>query len=305
VTQVQHLPRLGLVLLVGLSFAWGINWPFMKIVLQEIPLWTFRAWSCVAAGLMLLVLARMTGGRVTPAPGELRPIMIGAFFNVTVWHVLVAVGVMQMASGHASVLAFTMPLWAAIIGVVFLGEKLTLRVAAALALGIGGIFVLLSRDLAAVGASPVGAIAVLGASVGWAIGTLFQKRQRWSVGSLALAGWQLGLGSVPMFVILPFVEGFHVPQASVAAWAAASYTTVVALVFAYFAWFKIVTLFPASVAGIGTLLTPVIGMLSGAVVLGEPFAWREILAVLLIGSALVLVLIIPAMRPRVAAASAE
>jgi drug/metabolite transporter (DMT)-like permease len=79
----------------------------------------------------------------------------------------------------------------------------------------------------------------------------------------------------------------------------------VALVFAYFAWFKIVTLFPASVAGIGTLLTPVVGMLSGAVVLGEPFGLREIAAVLLIGSALVLVLIIPALKPRGAAAPAD
>lgn len=304
-TSSQALPRLGLLLLVGLSFAWGINWPFMKIVLAEIPLWTFRAWSCIAAGLMLLALARLTGGRVRPARGEWRPIMVCAIFNVTAWHILVAIGVMQMASGHASVLAFTMPLWAAIIGVLFLGEKLTGRVAAALALGIGGIVVLLSRDFRAVGASPLGAAAVLGASIGWAVGTLYQKRQRWSVGSLALAGWQLGLGSMPMFAIMPFADGIHVPQASAAAWAAATYTTVIALVFAYFAWFKIVTLFPASIAGIGTLLTPVIGMFSGAVVLGEPFGWREVLAMALIGSALVLVLIVPALRPSAVPVSAE
>jgi len=302
VSQGQALPRLGLILLVGLSCAWGINWPFMKIVLSEVPLWTFRAWSCFAAGLMLLVIARMTGTRLKPPPGEWRPIVIGAFFNVTIWHILVAIGVMKMASGHAAVLAFTMPLWAAMFSVTFLGERLTRRVVAALMLGIGGIAVLLSRDLAAVGASPVGALAMLGAAVGWAIGTLFQKRQRWTVGSLALAGWQLAVGSIPMFVILPFADGIHIPQASAAAWAAGTYTTVVALVFAYFAWFKIVTLFPASIAAIGTLLTPVIGLISGAVVLAEPLGWREVLAVALIGSALALVLIIPALKPRAARA---
>ena len=63
--------------------------------------------------------------------------------------------------------------------------------------------------------------------------------------------------------------------------------------------------FALLIAGIGTLLTPVIGMVSGAAVLGEPFGWREILAVVLIGSALALVLIVPALRPRAAAASAE
>jgi drug/metabolite transporter (DMT)-like permease len=305
VRQAQPLPRLGLVLLAGLSFAWGINWPFMKIVLAEIPLWTFRSWSCLIAGLLLLAIGHVTGGRVKPTRAEWTPILVGALLNVTIWHVFVALGVMEMASGHAAVLAFTMPLWSAIISVVFLGEKMTGRVALALALGIGGIFVLLSRNFTAVGESPLGAAYMLTASVGWAIGTLYQKRQRFTVGTLALAGWQLALGTVPMFIILPFADGIHFPQASAAAWGAAAYTTVVALVFAYFAWFKIVSLFPASIAGIGTLLTPVIGMVSGAVVLGEPFGWREILAMTLIGSALVLVLIIPALRPRAAAVSAE
>ena len=303
--MTEKLPKLGLLLLVGLSVAWGINWPFMKIVLQEVPLWTFRAWSCIAAGLMLLALARLAGVKVMPLRHEWPSIAIAAIFNVLLWHVFIAVGVMKMASGHASVLAFTMPVWSAIISVVFLGERMSARVAAALALGIGGIIVLLSRDFSVVGDSPIGAAFVLGAAAGWAIGTLYQKRQKWTVGSLAVAGWQLTLGALPMFLVLPFVEGVLAPSASLAAWAAATYTTVVALVFAYFAWFKIVTLFPASLAGIGTLLTPVIGMLAGAVVLGEPFGLREIAAMLLIGSSLVLVLIIPALRPRPAAAVAE
>jgi drug/metabolite transporter (DMT)-like permease len=303
--MTDKLPKLGLVLLVGLSFAWGINWPFMKIVFAEIPLWTFRAWSCFIAGLMLLALARLAGVKVLPHKREWPSILLATIFNVLLWHILIAVGVIKMASGHAAVLAFTMPLWSSIISVAFLGERMTGRVALALALGVGGIVVLLSRDFSVVGDSPVGAACVLGAAIGWAIGTLYQKRQRWTIGSLAVAGWQLTLGAIPMFVVLPFVDGIHVPSASAAAWAAATYTTVVALVFAYFAWFKIVTLFPASIAGIGTLLTPVIGLLAGAAVLDEALGPREIAAMLLIGAALVLVLIIPALRPRPAAAVAD
>lgn len=304
-TQPARPPSLGLALMVGLAVAWGTNWPIMKIALLEIPVWTFRAWTCVAAGLCLLALARAAGGAVRPAAGEWRKIAVAALFNVSAWHMLVGYGLILIASGQAAVLSFTMPLWSALIGVAVLGETLSRRLIVALALGVGGVAVLLSRDLAAVGESPVGAVLMLAAAVSWAIATLYQKRQRWRVQTLALAGWQLLIGAIPIFLALPFVEGFHVPDASMTAWLATAYLVFVALVFAYFAWFKIVSLFPATIAGLGTLLTPVVAMVSGSIVLDEPFGWRELMALLLIGGALALVLIVPAMRVRAVPASAE
>jgi drug/metabolite transporter (DMT)-like permease len=71
----------------------------------------------------------------------------------------------------------------------------------------------------------------------------------------------------------------------------------VALVFAYFAWFKIVHLFPANVAAVGTLLTPMVALVSSAIALGEPLGMRELLSMTLVGSALALVLIFPPPKP--------
>ncbi len=301
-TRAPHYPRLGLVLLVGLAIAWGVNWPMMKIVFAEFKPWTFRGFTCLAAGLMLLALARVSRVSLWPASGEWRRIAIASLFNVTSWHMLTAFGIMLLASGKASVLAFTMPLWAALIGVVFLGERMSGRRAIALALGLAGILVLVSRDLGVLGDAPLGVLFILAAAIGWAIATLYQKRQEWTISMLALAGWQLLIGGVPIILAIPLVEGLHIPQASPIAWLCTLYVVVVALVFAYFAWFKIVSLFPANVAAIGTLLTPVIGVLSGVLVLGEPFTWREMLALILVGSALALVLIVPAPAARLAPA---
>jgi len=289
-------------LLVGLAIAWGANWPVMKIALAEFKPWTFRGFTCLAAGLMLLALARVSRVSFWPAAGEWRCITIASFFNVTAWHMLVAFGILLLASGKASVLGFTMPLWAALIGVVFLGEHMSGRRAVALALGLAGILVLVSRDLGALGDAPLGVVFMLAAALGWAIGTLYQKRQRWTISMLALAGWQLLIGSLPIIVAIPVVEGWHMPQASLTAWLCTLYLVIVALVFAYFAWFKIVSLFPANVAAIGTLLTPAVGVLSGVLVLGEPFTWRELLALMLVGAALALVLIVPAPAARPAPA---
>jgi drug/metabolite transporter (DMT)-like permease len=60
---------------------------------------------------------------------------------------------------------------------------------------------------------------------------------------------------------------------------------------------------PMNIASIGILLCPVVGVISGALVLGEPIGSSEILALALIGSALALVLMVPAARTEPAAAA--
>ncbi len=292
-----RFPLLAPLLIAGLALGWGLNWPAMKIALQEIPLWHFRVGTCLVAGTALLLIARLLGNAIAPPPEEWRGLALSALFNVTVWHVFVAYGLLIVPSGHASVLAFTMPLWAVLIERLVFGETISRRNAVALGLGVAGVIVLLARGYAEVSAAPLGAALVLVAAIGWAIGTLIQKRRRTSLSSVAMAGWQILIGSLPMIAIMPIVEGVHWPQASTLAWMAAAYTTFVALVFSYFAWFTIVRLMPVNVASISSLLVPVVGVCAGAILLDEPFGWREVLSLLLIGSALTLVLVLPKPRP--------
>lgn len=296
---MTNLPSLwrGGALLLGLAVAWGINWPLNKTALTEIHVWTFRGWTCAGGALILFMLAYLNGGRIRPARGEWRPLAIAAFFNVSVWHVLVGFGMLLMGSGHAAVLGFTMPLWAALLSVM-LGERLTPSVVVALALGTGGIFILFARDLGAIGASPLGITFVLIAAFCWAIGTLYQKRQRWRVSSLALAAWQITLGAIPIWVGTVVTGAELVPNASLAGWVTIVYVALVSLGFAYYAWFRLVALYPAHIAAISTLLCPVFGVVSGSIFLGEPFGWREVAALAMVGSALALVLIVPALRPQ-------
>jgi drug/metabolite transporter (DMT)-like permease len=293
----SRFPLLAPALIAGLALGWGLNWPAMKLALAEIPLWHFRVGTCLVAGSALLALARWMGDTVAPPPDEWRGLAAASLFNVTVWHVFVAYGLLFVPSGHASVLAFTMPLWAVLIDRLWFGERISRRSALALVLGVAGVFVLLGRGFAEVSQAPLGAALVLVAAIGWAIGTLIQKKRRTSLMPVATAGWQILIGSLPMIAIMPLVEGVHWPQASAAAWIATAYTTFVALVFSYFAWFSIVRLMPVNVASISSLLVPVVGVSTGAILLDEPFGWREALALLLIGTALALVLVIPQRAP--------
>lgn len=288
-------PLMAPALLLSLALAWGLNWPAMKVALQEMPVWTFRAGTTIVGGGCLLALARLLyPGRTTPPPEEWRGLALTALFNVTAWHMLVAYGLLIVASGHASILAFTMPLWVVVFERVAFGTRISKRNLVALGLGLAGVIVLLSRGYEAVGRAPVGAALVILAAIAWAVGTLIHKRRRTTMPTLAVAGWQLVIGALPMIAVVPIIEGVRWPQASATAWLATGYVTFIALIVGFFAWFQMVKIMPVNVASISSLLVPVVGVIGGAVLLGESFGAREMMALLLIGAALALVLVLPA-----------
>jgi drug/metabolite transporter (DMT)-like permease len=293
-----RLPLLGIILLGGIGFGWGVNWPFIKIALAEVPVWQYRACTLAAAGLLLFAIAAVTGERMRVPRGQWGILIVAAVFNITGWHALSAFGVLHMASGKASLVAFTMPVWAAILSRFVLGEPLTWRKLLALVFGVGAIAVLLAHSFEAIGSEPLGIAFMLGAAFSWTIGTVIQKKVAWQISPVPLAGWQLLIGVIPVAVLALTTEPIVVQNISAKAFGAMAFTVVVALVFCYYAWFNVIRLLPASIAAIGTLSAPAIGLVSGAVMLGEPLGLREIAALVLVLSALTLVLY----QPRRAAA---
>jgi drug/metabolite transporter (DMT)-like permease len=292
----QPLPRLGWVLLGAITVFWGTNWVALKIALSEIPVWQYRALTCGVGGLALLGLA-LAGGHSVRVPRKAwRPLALGALFNVTGWTVLSGFGVRLLGSGEASVASYTMPVWATLLGVFVLGERLTARILAALGLSVVGIMALLSNSLEALGAAPLGVFLMLSASVSWATGTIVLKRVAWPMPVIAVVGWQLLIGACPILLVAVMSEPYRLDQASATALWALVYTLLLPLTFCYYAWYKVVSLFPASIASIGTVLIPVVAVLSGALVLGEPVGWREITALLAVASAIGLVLFEPSRK---------
>jgi drug/metabolite transporter (DMT)-like permease len=281
------------VLVATLSLGWGLSWPMMKIALSEFPVWTFRAWSCLGAGLCLLGFARFSGGRFMPEAKEWWGLSLCALCNVTAWHMFIGYGVPLVAAGHAAVLAYTMPLWVVVLGTALFRQPLELPSIAGLIFGLAGISTLLAPDVAKLGEAPLGSGLILLGAISWALGTLIQKGSRMELPILAFSGWQLVLGSLPILFVMPMIEGVVFPKVSVQAWAAGAYITVVALVLCYFLWFKIVSLLPASRASISTLLVPALGVASGALMLGEPNGLREMVALAFTAAALAFVLLVP------------
>ena len=291
----RPLPRLGWLLLGAVSLFWGTNWVALKLSLAEIPVWQYRAVTSELSGAILLLIALLGGHSIRPPRAIWGPLSLGALFNTTLWQILISYGVKLIAASEAAVLAYTMPIWSTLLAAIFLGERITWRILASLALAMTGIFVLLSPDLGKLGQSPLGILLTLGAALAWALGTFVQKRVAWPLPVLAVAGWQLVLGGAP-FVLVAASEPFVMLKASPTALWAAVYTVALPLLFCQYAWLKVVSLFPASVASLGTVMVPIVGVLSGAVLLGEALGWREIAALVSVLASLMLLLPGPARR---------
>ena len=293
-SAARPLPRLGWLLLAAVSLFWGTNWVALKLSLVEIPVWQYRAVTSEISGAVLLLFARLGGHPLRVPRHTWGPLLLGALFNTTAWQILIAFGVKLIAASEAAILAYTMPIWSTILAALFLGERLTLRLLAALALAMAGIGVLLSPGVAQLGHSPLGVALTLGAALSWALGTFVQKRVVWPIPVLAVAGWQLVLGGAPFVVVTLAWEPIVMQNASAVALWATVYTVALPLLFCQYAWLKVVSLFPASIASLGTVMVPIVGVLSGALVLGEAIGWREIAALLLVLASLVLVVLTPA-----------
>lgn len=282
--------KAGYLLLICLWLVWGTSWPAMRIVFTELPIWQFRAVTSAISGVVLLLIALAVKQRWRVPRRHWAVLALAALFNMTLWMVLVGYGLIFIGAGHAAIIVYTLPIWTAILSVLFLKEVMSLRTILALIFGIAGVLVLLSSDFEKIGTNPIGAVFMLGAAVSWAIGTIIVKRVHWTIDLYALAGWQLLIGLVPIAAIALATERFALHEASPQAMWAGLYVMFVALIAGYALWFKIIEILPVTIASIGALMIPVIGVASGALILGEPVTWIEGLALVLVLGAVSLVL---------------
>ncbi len=297
------IPTRALVLLGVLSLVWGLNWIVVAVALRDFGPWTFRAISLGVAVAAMFAIARWRGDSLAvPKAVRLRLLLAGAF-NIAIWNVATAYAVMLIPSGHAAVIAFSMPLWAAIIGFLFLGERLGLRHLVALGFGVAGITLLMIEDFVLFAQAPLGLSLGILAAIVWALGTFLQKRTPWNMPMVALLFWQMLCGLVPITIGAAILELPYQATPSLAGTGMAIFVGLVPLAVGMASWFSIVKLLPAHVAALSTVSVPVVAVLSGGWVLGEPLGVIQYAALAATVVALGLVLLVPE-RPAPARASA-
>ena len=289
-------PRRAPLLLLLLTILWGTNWPLFPLAMREVSVWSFRSVSVLGAAAILLAVARARGQSLA-VPRELWPtLVVASFSNLLIWNIATAYASILIPSGQASMLAYTMPLWSALISMLFLGERLTARLAFALLLGSAGVGLLMAPNFQAYAKAPVGVLLGLLAGLGWAVGTLVLKRRAMTVPVTVFTGWQLLVCGIPILLVTLAQPGHSWSLPSAASIAVIAYITIIPMALGNVLWFSIVGLLPANVAGLSAIMVPVVAMVTGAWIHGEPLGPGEWLAMALSVAALWLAVVKPAQR---------
>jgi len=269
-----------------LGVLWGLNWPAVRLCLVEIPPWTLRTTGMAAAGLSLLATALATGRPFAVPRTHWPQLVASGILQLAAFNVLLAFAQLHAATSRAAIVAFTMPVWTALLAWPVLGERPDRRRLMGLALGLGGLAAL-GLPLLRADALTIGLLWALLGGMSWAAGTVVTKRWPVDAPALTVAAWQLVIGGMAAGVGMLAMEGPPRlgPLAPVTL-AALAYHVLLAQALAYLLWFAILPRLPAGVATLGTLPVPAVGVLGATALLGErPTAGDLVGLVLVIAAA--------------------
>ncbi|MBR0828316.1 DMT family transporter [Bradyrhizobium manausense] len=279
----------GLMFLAITSVGWGFNWPVTKFLLSELPPLTLRGVTGVLGALLLAAFAILRSQSLKVAPEIWPRLLLAGLLNVTGWMVLMGLALLWLPASEAALIAYTMPVWASIIAWPVLGERPTLLRTIALVMAFAGLAAIMGGNgIAASEEKLPGIIMALAGSIGFAVGTVLSKKLPIHLPPITAAAWQIGAGCLPVALAGLLLETTHLDRMTTVGWVLVVYSTVVQFCIAYVSWFAALSRLPASVAAIGTMAVPVIGVLASAIALHEPLGPGQIAALIFTLAAVVL-----------------
>jgi drug/metabolite transporter (DMT)-like permease len=291
VTDDPRARLAGLACVVFTALGWGLNWPATKFLLTQCPPLSARGLSGLVAGSVLFGIAAARGEALAVPRHLWGQVVVAALLNVSVWMGFTTASLLWLPAGQAVTLAYTTPVWAALLAWPMLRERPAPRQIGAIVLGVCGVVISAGGAGLGFAASRLPGVALaLSAAVLFAFGTVLSKRAPIPLPSVALTAWQVALGCVPLLAGGLVFERAHFDALPAIGWVALAYTAFISMGMCYLLWFAGVRRLKASTAAVATLLTPIIGVAASSVVLKDPLTLAQAISLCLVVVGIVLVI---------------
>jgi drug/metabolite transporter (DMT)-like permease len=302
---VTRVPRAAWVAWIAVCVIWGTTYLGIRISLETIPPALMSGIRWTIAGLLVaaVLLARgqaLPGARAWPGLALLALLLIGIGNGFVVW------AEQFVPSGLTAVVLATSPFWmVAVEATLRGGERLTAGTGGGLLVGFGGVLLLVWPDLHAGGADAarfgMGLIALQFACAGWALGSAWSKRHGTADNVFGATAVQMLFGGLLMLALGTALGEWRMLSFSTRTTVALLYLTGVGSIGGFVAYIYALRHLPVSTVSLYAYINPVIAVVLGALVLGEPFGVRIVLASALVLAGLAMVRVSSARRERTAA----
>jgi drug/metabolite transporter (DMT)-like permease len=297
----SHRPTWKTLLAFGIIyFVWGSTYLAIRVGVREVPPFLLAAMRFSVAGLVLCAWTTARGER-WPRGREWASALLLATLIFVLDYGLLFWSEQRVPSGIAAVMLAMIPVFMALSEIIFLRtQKLTFRLGVALLIGIAGVGVLVSRSLNLGGApiDPAGAVALIVASITWSIASIFTRKLPLPSSKMVSSGVQMLLGGLLLAVVAGLLgesRNFHPASVSRGVWFALLYLIVAGSIIGFTAYLWLIHHESPTKVGTYAYVNPVVAVLVGYFLGGEPIGLRTMLGTVFV---LVSVVVITTTRER-------
>lgn len=284
----DRLTGAAVAMMIGLTMTWGFNQVAIKVSNTGFNPLAVAVVRAVLASVLVTLWCRWRGIALFDRDGSLRAgLLAGALFGAE--FALIFIGLDFTSAARGALMVNTMPFFVAAGAHLWLGERLTGRKMAGMALAFAGVALVFSDKLTASGPGAlIGDALMLGAAALWAATTLVIKGSALNrVAPEKVLLYQLAVSALMTLPLIP-LAGDLVRSGAPLAVASVLFQAGFVVAFTYVLWFWLVRAYPASALSNFAFLSPVFGVLSGGLFLGEPLTWRIVAALAAIGGGIII-----------------
>jgi drug/metabolite transporter (DMT)-like permease len=286
-------------------FVWGSTFLAIRVGVREVPPLLFASMRFFTAGVALFGWLRLRG---TPSPSR-REWVAASVLAICIFVVdygLLFWAEQRVPSGIAAVMLATIPVFMALSEIIFLRtQRLTVRLALALLVGIGGVAVLLSRSVRlslSLGEAPIdraGAVALVIAAMSWSIASALTRKLPLPESKAMSSGAQMLAGGIMLALaaaIFGEFRGFDIQAVSSGAWFALAYLIVAGSIVGFTAYVWLIHHESPTKVGTYAYVNPVVAVIVGYFLGGETVGPRTLLGTLLVLVSVIVITTTPATK---------
>jgi drug/metabolite transporter (DMT)-like permease len=268
-------------------FVWGSTFLAIRVGVREVPPLLLAGMRFFAAGVVLYAWMRATG-TASPSRREWASVTLLAVLIFLVDYGLVFWAEQRVPSGITAVMLATIPAFTALAEILILRtQRLTFRLGCALLVGLAGVAVLVTRSVS-LGGAPIekpGAIALVVGAISWSLASVLTRKLKLPESKVMSSGAQMLVGGVLLLMaaaVFGEFNSFHWRTVSSGAWLALAYLTVAGSIIAFTAYVWLIHHESPTKVGTYAYVNPVIAVVLGYFLAGEPLGTRAIMGTFLV-----------------------